>query len=101
MPPNLRIGTRVALLYFGKRERRTSGTEGLPPRPTFVAKSCQVPRPKAEPPSALGIQPPRKRPLPISRRSHSPNLRSPRLPLPQGRRSFFGNCRLQIADCRL
>src|SRR5262245_47198936 len=45
---------RRLLNHSRPEKRRTSGTEGPALRPRFVGMICQVPRPKAQPPWALG-----------------------------------------------
>src|SRR5260370_31075855 len=94
-----RFGTRLAFFNDGKKERRTPGTEGLPPRPHVRRDELPGSATQGPSPVGLGLSTPHGT-LPVL----NPSNLTPQSPftaslLPQERRSFY--CELQISNCRL
>jgi hypothetical protein len=105
-PANSAIGTPVALLFLGKRKRRTPGTVGLPPRPCSSQRVARFRNPRPNPRGPWVFPPNRNRPP-----SKLLSLNTPKHPVPASLPPLGGialfmaalakNCRLQIADCKL
>jgi hypothetical protein len=98
-----------ACFYHPRLEKTTNpGTEGLLPRGRSSSVICQVPRPKAQPPWALGSTPPEPPLSPdlpeFPSRPHPSTPRSPRSSFPREERLFLyrklksDNCRLTISN---